>query len=307
MAELALQHQQPAPVQTFSEQEKALIIDTVARGLNPTQFKLFLNIAKKTGLDPLARQIYAVVYDGSMVCQTSIDGYRLIASRTGKFGGTTNRRLFVRCKNGAKITVPHAEYDPDEHDIISASVDIIRTDREQPETGTALWKSFAKYHNGKLGRFWAQMGDLMLIKCAEAQGLRQAFSQDLSGLYIQEEMDQAQPDAAPAQAKPQTITIEKVAEIPAPADGPTKTETKPKKAKKPESVDEKLAAIFQFYDGLGYTSDGLTAAKALILEKFEVAHLEDLSDPDALAAYARKQLREDLKAAGHEPVKVAGE
>ena len=110
-------------------------------------------------------------------------------------------------------------------------------------------------------------------------------------------------DVSPAPA----VTVAKLAEIPAPVEGPTKTETKPKKAKKPESVSEKLAAIFQFYDGLGYDSDALTAAKALICEKFGVADFDDLADADALASYARKALREDLKAAGHEPKKVEGE
>jgi hypothetical protein len=203
--------------------------------------------------------------------------------------------------------VPHSEYDPEEHTIISGTIGVRRSDRPEPEYSTALFRSYVNTdRNGKPNSFWATMPDVMTLKCALAKALRLAFPDDLSGIYTHEEMGQAQNvpiDVTPAPA----VTVAKLSETPAPADGPTKTETKPKKAKKPESVDEKLAAIFQFYDGLGYTSDGLTAAKALILEKFEVAHLEDLSDPDALAAYARKQLREDLKAAGHEPVKVAGE
>jgi phage recombination protein Bet len=305
MADLALQ--KTIQQQTWTEQQKALIMSTVAPKCTPQQFMLFLEIAKKTGLDPLRKQIYAVIYGDQMVVQTSIDGYLSMAARTGKYGGTCDAQLFVRLKDGSKMTVPHSEYDPEEHTIISGTIGVRRTDRPEPEYSTALFRSYVNTdRNGKPNSFWATMPDVMTLKCALAKALRLAFPDDLSGIYTHEEMGQA--NNVPIEVTPVApVTVAKISETPAPADGPTKTETKPKKAKKPESVDEKLAAIFQFYDGLGYTSDGLTAAKALILEKFEVAHLEDLSDPDALAAYARKQLREDLKAAGHEPVKVAGE
>jgi hypothetical protein len=46
------------------------------------------------------------------------------------------------------------------------------------------------------------MPRLMIAKCAEALDFRKAFPQKLSGLYIPEEMDQAQRDVTPEQAQP---------------------------------------------------------------------------------------------------------
>jgi phage recombination protein Bet len=296
------------PQQTWTEQQKALIMSTVAPKCTPQQFMLFLEIAKKTGLDPLRKQIYAVIYGDQMVVQTSIDGYLSMAARTGKYGGTCDSQLFVRLKDGSKMAVPHSEYDPDEHTIISGTIGVRRTDRTEPEYSTALFRSYVNTdRSGKPNNFWATMPDVMTLKCALAKALRLAFPDDLSGVYTHEEMGQAQNvpmDVTPATptpvpVPPATVTIEKVSEQPA-----TPKTPKPKKTKETASVPETYAAVFQFYDQLGYDSDGLTRAKELILAHCGVTEPDDITDASKLAEYCRKQLRLDLKSEGIEPKKT---
>lgn len=136
----------------------------------------FLYVVEQTKLDPLMNQIYAVKMAGKLSIQTSIDGLRLLAERSGNYSP------------GEDV---HYEYS-DAGQIVYATATV----KKRTEDGTwhnitarAYWKEYAK--EGASGRFWKQLPHLMIAKCAEALALRKAFPQDLSGLYIKEEMDQA--------------------------------------------------------------------------------------------------------------------
>ena len=89
-----IHHEAPAPVALF-DQEK---IELVKRTIMPPdssndELELFIAVCVRTGLDPFTNQIYAIKrYDSARKAnvvkhQTGIDGYRLIADRTGKYDG----------------------------------------------------------------------------------------------------------------------------------------------------------------------------------------------------------------------------
>jgi len=160
-------------VDSERDEKVELIKKMVAKDCTDDELQLFLYTAKRTGLDPLARQIYAVKRSGRMTIQTGIDGYRLIADRTGKLAGISDY-IFdsedAKYPNRATVTVKKqlaggviAEF-----------------------TATARW---GEYNAG--GPMWLKMPFLMLGKCAEALALRKAFPADLSGVYTAEEMQQA--------------------------------------------------------------------------------------------------------------------
>jgi phage recombination protein Bet len=182
------------------EKVKRSLMRTVFKNLEEHEAIAAYWLAKRRKLDVEARQIYFVPYkdkngNRTVIPQTSIEGLRLIAARTGNYGGQINPRLTVRLKDGSKMVVDHEEYDPKEtQELISATIEIINKDFSQPQKATALLKSYAQTYNGQFQGLWATKTDIMLLKCAESLALRKAFPEEVGGIYSHEEMDQAKND-----------------------------------------------------------------------------------------------------------------
>ena len=167
---------------------------TIAKDLDDDQFTVFMHVVNRTGLDPLARQIYPVVRNVKqkknvngqwterwvpvMTIQTGIDGFRLIADRTGRYA-PGRAPTFTHANNGslhsATACVKKQTKDGTWHEV----------------EATAFYSEFEQSFENKPTKFWKDMPHNQLAKCAEALALRKAFPARLSNIYTDDEMGQA--------------------------------------------------------------------------------------------------------------------
>lgn len=159
--------------------------------------EFFLHQAKRTGLDPFARQIYMINRGGKYGIQTSIDGFRIIAQRSGNYGGQTGAEWCG--DDGVWKDVWLANTPPS-----AARIGVYYKDSPHATYAVAKWASYAIETNP----IWRKMPDVMLAKCAESLALRKAFPNDMSGIYTDEEMAQA--DVVEAKVIPQKVDMKVV-------------------------------------------------------------------------------------------------
>jgi len=153
----------------FDTEEIDLIKNRIASKSTDIEFKFFLYDSQARGLNPLKNQIYWIQRAGKATHQVGIDGYRVIAQRTGEYQGQTK-----------------VEYGQDENGKF-AEVGIWRKKFKEPVVGRAYLNEYIQATNP----LWKKMPMAMLAKCAESLALRKAFPDELSGLYTNEEMAQA--------------------------------------------------------------------------------------------------------------------
>jgi phage recombination protein Bet len=168
------------------QEQVALLRKTIANDAPPLEFDLFVATCNRLRLDPFARQIYLVprFQDGKKVWQSqvSIDGFRLIAERTGQYRGQTPVEWCG--KDGRWVDVWTSSELP-----VAARVGVIRAGFAAPLVRVARFASYAQTtRDGNLNKIWRTMPDVMVAKCAEALALRAAFPYELSGVYTTEEM-----------------------------------------------------------------------------------------------------------------------
>lgn len=212
--ELATVEEQHHPPQILATAEHVdLLKRTLGVDLTDDELSLFGEVATRRGLDPFTGQIHAVKRGGRMTIQTSIDGYRLIADRTGKYTGQIGPQWCG--PDGAWRDVWLDDEPP-----AAARVGVLRSDFTKPLYGVAVWREYVQRNkDGRPNAMWARMSALMLSKTAEALALRKAFPAELSGIYTTEEMAQADNPpttvvtAAPAEPQTPNPLIEQLTQI----------------------------------------------------------------------------------------------
>ncbi len=171
----------------MQREQLELLKRTLAKGTTDDEFALFMSTAQRLGLDPFAKQIFAVKrWDSKegrevMAIQVSIDGHRVGAARSNELDGQEGpywcgddgvwRDVWL------KDDAPRA-----------SKVLVYRKGSSRPYTGVASYASYVQTKkDGTPNSMWSRGPDFMLAKCAEALALRKAFPVELGGVHAPEE------------------------------------------------------------------------------------------------------------------------
>lgn len=171
----------------ITDEQVDIMRKSICQGATDDEMRLYFYDCRRRGVHPMDRLIHFTKRKGKYTPITSIDFLYQRAHATGEF-------------TGQEETVFRGE--PGEPGF-SATVRVHRGQGVWP--ATARWEEYYP-GDGDNGFMWRKFQHRMLEKCAEALALRKAFTTELHGLYIKEEMDQAdappQPALAPSQKKP---------------------------------------------------------------------------------------------------------
>lgn len=180
----------PSTAPAVTPEHLQLIRTTIAKDATPAELELFLYDCARQGVHPLDKLIHFTKRSGKYTPVTSIDFLRIRAAESGEcagiddpvFAGTPKQKDFE-----ATVTV---------HRLVQGT--------RYPFTATARWTEYKPDQ----AFMWEKMPFTMLGKCAEALALRKGFPKQLAGLYVKEEMDQAEKINPPASAHSTRALVE---------------------------------------------------------------------------------------------------
>jgi len=161
-----------AEINSFTPEQIELVKKTVAKNATDDELQMFLHLAKKYDLDPLAKQIWFIKYKvaEAPTIFTSRDGYLKIAHDSGQFDGLDSHTI-----------------DDEKGNPIKAICEIWRKDMSHSFKAEVKFKEYGMNNRNPI---WRSYPSAMLIKVAEVFALKRAFS--ISGLVTSEEMCQEQ-------------------------------------------------------------------------------------------------------------------
>ena len=155
----------------FTPRQREMIRSMYADGSTEEEFGALMAIAEARRLSPLMKQIYFIQrWDSTKKrqvwsAQTSIEGLRVIAERTGLYDGA-DQATFAYKKDGT---------------LLSATVQIYRKDRTRPVFSTVFYDEAVQLtRDGEPTSFWKRMPHRMLAKAAEADALHRSFPEDMT-------------------------------------------------------------------------------------------------------------------------------
>lgn len=153
--------------------------------LTDSEFSIFMNIGKSTGLNPFLREIWAVKYDAKSPASIFVgrDGYRKVAQSNPEYDFHVVDSVYENDQfSRENDEVKHSYSLNNRGKLVGAYCSVKRKNSTKP---CFVFVKLDEYTTGV--SLWAKKPETMIKKVAEAQGLRMAFQSLFSGTYDESE------------------------------------------------------------------------------------------------------------------------
>lgn len=156
------------------------------------------------GLDPWRREAYLVKY-GSSPAQmlTAKDAFTKRAESNPRYQGSKAGVVVINRNNELENRVGELVLDGEE--LVGGWADVFVKDYVTPISATVSFRERCQYKDGKPQAKWATSPGLMIRKCALVAALREAFPNDVGGMYVPDEMGYEEAETASAPIEPPNV------------------------------------------------------------------------------------------------------
>lgn len=174
---------------------------------SPQELQTLLAIVKNRNLNPFTKEVYFIKY-GNNPAQivVSKDAFMKRAEENVQFDGF-EAGIVIETTDG-EIKQIEGTIKPKSATLLGGWCKVYRKDRSRPISADA---DLSAYNTGK--SMWAKAPALMIRKVAIVSAFREAFSENVGGLYTSDEMEQAAPIDVTPQESQEEVRARKMQEI----------------------------------------------------------------------------------------------
>lgn len=153
------------------------------------EFIFFTQLCKSRKLNPFIKEAYLIKYSEKQPAQLVVSKDVILKravlhpSYDGKESG-----IIVKTKNGIEER-KGCFWNSDDEELLGGWCRVFRKDWTHPEYMSVSLEEVGQKSNGSLNQNWANKTATMLEKVAKVRALREAFVEEFSGMYIEDEFE----------------------------------------------------------------------------------------------------------------------
>lgn len=167
---------------------------------------MFINLCRYAGLNPWLKEAYCIKYGNEPA--TMVVGKEAFMKRAESAPGYDGIDAGIIVTTGDAITYRKGTLKLSGEEILGGYAEVYRKDRSHPYRIEVSFEEYAgRKKDGRLNSQWSKKPATMIRKVALVQALREAFPDNFSGLYSEEEVENGdgvfEPPVIQAEARPE--------------------------------------------------------------------------------------------------------